>query len=45
MDKYTPQDFIELIPKESICFIVTSECVVAVKDLGWRSDQNKSVRS
>jgi hypothetical protein len=42
--KYT-QDFIELIPKESICYIVPSECVVVVKDLRWRSDQIKSCRS
>ena len=43
--KYTPQDFIELISKDSICFIVISECVVVVKDLWWRSDQRKSCRS
>jgi hypothetical protein len=34
--KYTPQDFIELIPKEFICSIIISECAVVVKDLGWR---------
>jgi hypothetical protein len=28
MSKYASQNFIELIPKESICSIVTSECVV-----------------
>ena len=32
MSKYTPQVFIELIPKESTCSIVISECAVIVKD-------------
>jgi hypothetical protein len=36
--------FIELIPNESICSIVTSECVVVGKDLGWKNNQNKSCR-
>ena len=44
MSKYTIQDFVELIPKESICSIVINECAVIVKDLRWRSDQNKSCR-
>jgi hypothetical protein len=44
MSKYIPQYFVELIPKESICSIVISECAVVVKDLRWRSDQNKSCR-
>jgi len=37
MSKYTPQEFIELIPNESICSIAMSKCVVVVKDLGLRS--------
>jgi hypothetical protein len=44
MSKYILQDFTELILKESICSIVISECAVVVKDIGWRSDQNKSSR-
>jgi hypothetical protein len=42
MSKYVSQDFIVLIPKESICSKVTSECVVVEKDHGWRNNQNKS---
>jgi hypothetical protein len=42
MPKYTPQEFIESIPKESIYSIVINECAAVVKDLDWRSDQNKS---
>ena len=34
ISKYVSQNFIELISKESICSIVTSECVVVVKDFG-----------
>ena len=45
ISKYALQDFIELIPKEIICSIVTSECAVVIKDLGWRNNQNKSYRS
>jgi len=33
ISKYVSQDFIELIPKESICSKVTSECIVVEKDL------------
>ena len=44
ISKYVSQNFIELISKESICSIVTSECVVVVKDHGWRCNQNKSCR-
>jgi len=42
---FDSQDCIELIPKESICSIVTSECVVVENDLRWRNGQNKSCRS
>jgi hypothetical protein len=44
-EKFDSQNCIELIPKESICSIVTSECVVVGHDLGWRTDENKSCRS
>jgi hypothetical protein len=37
-------NILELIPKESKCFIVISVSVVVVKDLGWRSDQNNNRR-
>ena len=45
ISKYVSQDFIELIPKESICSTVISECAVVVNDLGWRRTQNKICRS
>jgi hypothetical protein len=45
MTKNASQDFIALIPKEFMCSIVISECVVVVKNLGWRSNKNKSCRS
>jgi hypothetical protein len=44
-EKFDSQDCIELIPKESICSLVTSKCVVVGNDLRWRNDQNKSCRS
>ena len=44
MSKYASQDFIELIPNESIYSMITSECVVVGKDLGWRINQNKNYR-
>jgi hypothetical protein len=43
MSKYIAQDFIELTPKEFIYFTVTSEFVVVVKNLEWRSDKKKVV--
>jgi len=42
MSKYASQYFIELVPNESKCSIVTSECVVVGKNLGWRNNQIKS---
>jgi hypothetical protein len=44
ISKYALQDFIGLIPKEIICSIVTSECVVIIKELGWKNNQNKSCK-
>jgi len=40
---FDSQDFIELIPKESIGSIVTRKCVVLGKDFRWRNNQNKVV--
>ena len=42
---FDSQDFIEFIPKELLCSIVTSVCTDIVNDLGWRSDQSKSCGS
>ena len=42
---FDSQDFIEFIPKELLCSIVTNVCADIVNDLGWRSDQSKSCGS
>ena len=44
INKYASQDFIELIANESICSIVTNECVVLGKGLGWTNNQNQGCR-
>jgi hypothetical protein len=38
-ERFDSQDCKEIIPKESLCSIVTSEFVVVGNDLGWRNDQ------
>lgn len=43
--KYPSQDFIEFIPKEFMCCINPSECLVVGNELRWRNNHNKSSRS
>jgi hypothetical protein len=40
---FDPQDFIELIPKESTCSIVTGECIVVGKDMDEETTKTKVV--